>query len=152
MESKRFAMELEVAPRVLKAPGWHLCLSYEQKVREAAVGRIRMQCLPLAEALERVRNDQEHRMIRGSSLQQSALRHQSAHEQSRQACIHGETSRLPQEGKVGTGLALREAQRSRLLEEMAARANREAVSRLKDLLKHHRHKFVLKRDGQELCY
>ena len=31
-------MELEVAPGVMKAPGWHLCLSYEQEVREAAMG------------------------------------------------------------------------------------------------------------------
>ena len=44
-------MELEVAPGVLKAPGSHLCLSYEQKVREATMDLIRMQCLPLAEAL-----------------------------------------------------------------------------------------------------
>ena len=63
MDSKRFAMELEVAPGVLKAPGWQLCLSYEQKVREAAMDLIRLQCLPLAEALDRVRNDQEHRMF-----------------------------------------------------------------------------------------
>ena len=28
MDSKRFAMELEVAPGVMKAPRWHLCLSY----------------------------------------------------------------------------------------------------------------------------
>ena len=61
MDSKRFAMKLEVAPRVLKAPGW--CLSYEQKVREAAMDLIRLQCLPLAKALDRVRNDQEHRMF-----------------------------------------------------------------------------------------
>ena len=63
MDSKRFAMELEVAPGVLKAPGWQLCLSYEQKVREAAMDLIRMQSLSLAEALDRVRNDQEHRMF-----------------------------------------------------------------------------------------
>ena len=63
MDSKRFAMELEVAPGVMKAPGWHLCLSYEQKVREAAMDLVRMQCLPLADALDRVRNDQEHRMF-----------------------------------------------------------------------------------------
>ena len=63
MDSKRFAMELEVAPGVLKAPGWQLCLSYEQKVREAVMDLIRLQCLPLAEALDRVRNDQEHRMF-----------------------------------------------------------------------------------------
>ena len=63
MDSKRFAMELEVAPGVFKAPGWHMCLSYELKVREAAMDLIRMQCLPSAEALDRVRNDQEHRMI-----------------------------------------------------------------------------------------
>ena len=63
MDSKRFAMELEVAPGVLKAPGWYLCLSYEQKVREAAMDLFRMQCLPLAKALDRVMNDQEHRMI-----------------------------------------------------------------------------------------
>ena len=63
MDSKRFAMELESAPGVLKAPGWQLCFSYEQKVREAAMDLIRLQCLPLAEALDRVRNDQEHRMF-----------------------------------------------------------------------------------------
>ena len=63
MDSKRFAMELEVAPGALKAPGWQLCLSYEQRVREAAMDLIRLQCLPLAEALDRVRNDQEHRMF-----------------------------------------------------------------------------------------
>ena len=63
MDSKRFAMELEVAPGVMKAPGWHLCLSYEQKVREAVMDLVRMQCLPLADALDRVRNDQEHRMF-----------------------------------------------------------------------------------------
>ena len=63
LDSKRFAMELEVSPGVLKAPGWHLCLSYEQKVLEAAMDLIRMQCLPSAEVLDRVRNDQEHRMI-----------------------------------------------------------------------------------------
>ena len=125
MDTKRFAMELEVAPGVfLRAPGWQLCLSYEQKVREAAMDLIRLQCLPLAEALDRVRNDQEHRMfhwaqlfmqpghqraisapaflvkfvqlskaIRGSSFSQPVIRGQSAHEQTRQACIHGETSR-----------------------------------------------------------
>ena len=38
-------------------------MSYEQKVREAAMDITRMQGLPLAEALDRVRNDQEHRMI-----------------------------------------------------------------------------------------
>ena len=85
---------------------------------------IRLQCLPLAEALERVRNDQEHRMfhwvqlfrqpghqraifcttflvkfvqlseaIRGGSFSQPVFRGQSAHEQTRQACIHGEVSR-----------------------------------------------------------
>ena len=63
MDSKRFAMELEVAPGVFTAPGWHLCLSYEEKVREAAMDLIRMQYLPLAEALDRVRNGQEHQMI-----------------------------------------------------------------------------------------
>ena len=63
MDSKRFAMELEVSPGVMRAPGWHLCLSYEQKVREAATDLVRMQGLPLAEALDRVRNDPEHRMI-----------------------------------------------------------------------------------------
>ena len=63
MDSKRFAMELEVAPGVLKAPGWQLCLSYGHKVREAAMDLIRLQCLLLAEALDRVRNDQEHRMF-----------------------------------------------------------------------------------------
>ena len=78
MDSKRFATELQVSPGVLKAPGWHLCLSYEQKIREAAMDLIRMQCLPSAEALDRVRNDQEHRMIHWVQLflqtgQQSAI-------------------------------------------------------------------------------
>ena len=86
-------MELEVAPGVLKAPGCQLCLSYEQKVREAAMDLIRLPCVPFAEALDRVRNDQEHRMfhwvqlfiqlsqtLRGSFLQQSALGSQVAHE------------------------------------------------------------------------
>ena len=68
VDSKRFAMELEVAPGVLKAPGWQLCLSYEQKVREAAMDLIRLQCLPLAESLDRVRNDQEHRMFHWAQL------------------------------------------------------------------------------------
>ena len=63
MDSKRYAMELEVSPGVMRAPGWHLCLSYEQKVREAAMDLVRMQCLPLAEALDRVMNDPEHRMF-----------------------------------------------------------------------------------------
>ena len=63
MDSKRFAMELEVSPGVMRASGWHLCLSYEQKVREAAMDLVRMQGLPLAEALDRVRNDPEHWMI-----------------------------------------------------------------------------------------
>ena len=40
MDSKRFTMGLEVAPGVMKAPGWQLCLSYEQKVREAAMDLI----------------------------------------------------------------------------------------------------------------
>ena len=63
MDSKRFGMELEVAPGVMKAPDWPLCMTYEQKVREATMDLIRMQGLPLAEALERVRNDSEHRMF-----------------------------------------------------------------------------------------
>ena len=63
MDSKRFGMELEVSPGVMRAPGWHLCLSYEQKVRGAAMDLIRLQGLPLAVALDQARNDQEHRMI-----------------------------------------------------------------------------------------
>ena len=121
IDSKRFAMELEVTRGVLKAPGWQLCLSYEQKVREAAMDLIRLQCLPLAEALDRVK-DQEHRMfhwvqlfmqpghqraisaplsssklvqlseaIFGSSFSQPVIRGQSAIEQTRQACIHDAT-------------------------------------------------------------
>ena len=70
MDSKRIAMELEVAPGVMKAPGWHLCLCYEQKVREVAMDLVRMQCLPLADALDRVRNDQEHRMFHCQPLMQ----------------------------------------------------------------------------------
>ena len=108
-------MELEVAPGVTKAPGWHLRLSYEQKVREAAMDLIRLQGLPLAEALDGVRNDQEHRMIHwvqllmelghqralsasasssdsSSSARQPVLRSQSAREQSRQAGTYCETS------------------------------------------------------------
>ena len=54
MDPKRFGMELEVAPGVMKALGCHLCVSYEQKVREAAMDLIRMQGLPLAEAMDRV--------------------------------------------------------------------------------------------------
>ena len=114
-DSKRFAMELEVAPRVLKAPGWHLSVSYEQKVREAAVDLIRMQMpavsrsLGTSEERSRAQDDSLHfstsflvkfiqlsQKIRGSSLQQSALRRQSAHEQSRQTCIHSETARRRQ--------------------------------------------------------
>ena len=38
-------------------------LTLKQKVREAAVDLLGMQGLPLAEALDRVRNDQEHRMF-----------------------------------------------------------------------------------------
>ena len=150
MDSKMFAMELEVTPGVLKAPSWNYCLSYEQKVRGAAMDLIRMQCLPLAKALDRVRCDQEHRMIhwvqlfmqtgqqkghfctsflvksmqlsqtvRCSSLQQPALRRRSAHEQSRPACIHGETSRgqgflgRERSGQVSLSEKLREEGSSR---------------------------------------
>ena len=63
MDSKRFGMELEVSPGVMRAPGWQLCLSYQQKVRESAMNLIRLQGLPLAAAVDRVRNDQENRMI-----------------------------------------------------------------------------------------
>ena len=31
-------MELEVAPGVMKTPSWALCITYEQKVREATMG------------------------------------------------------------------------------------------------------------------
>ena len=68
MDSKRFGMELEVSPRIMKAPGWHLCLSYEQKVREAAMDLVRLQGLPLAAASDRVRIDQEHRMFHWAQL------------------------------------------------------------------------------------
>ena len=192
MDSKRFAMELEVSPGVMRAPGWHLCLSYEQKIREAAMDLVRMQGLPLAEALDRVRNDPEHRMIHWvqllmqpghqrpisaplssssssrsakrsapASLQQSALGGQSTHEQTGQAYIHGETShrqvflRRQRSGKI----TLPERPEEKNFPKQGSERQCERWwrfesknSRFEDLVKKHEDKFVLKREGQEVCF
>ena len=157
MDSKRFAMELEVAPGVMKAPGWHLCLSYEQKVREAAMDLIRMQWLPLAEALDRVRNDQEHRMYHwvqlfmqpghqrdifapasSSSSSSSAKRSAAALSNSQSADVKAHTSKVDKlastvkllaDKSSWACVALREAQRRKLLKALVAKANRQAVVR-----------------------
>ena len=62
-------MELQVAPGVMKAPGFHLCLSYEQNVREAAMDLIRQ---AFRWPADRVRNYQEHKMIHWVQLLQPA--------------------------------------------------------------------------------
>ena len=113
---KGLALELEVAPGIMKALGWRLCLSYGQNVREAPMDLIRLQGLLLVEALDRVRNGQEHRMIHwvqllmqrehqralsasasSSGSSSSAKRSNAAQPanqslQSRQASIYSETS------------------------------------------------------------
>ena len=64
MDSKRFGMELEVAPGIMKALGWHLCFVVRaESSRKAAMDLIRSQGQPLAETSDRVRNVQEHRMF-----------------------------------------------------------------------------------------
>ena len=181
-------MELEVAPGVLKAPGWQLCLSYEQKVREAAMDLIRLQCLPLAEALDRVRNDQEHRMfhwvqlfmqpghqraisapLSSSSSSSSAKRSAAAASPSQSSEVKAPSSKLDKlastmklvadrsssGGKVrDRSRSPRGAQKKTLKGKGKARGGRPKGkgSRFEDLLKQHRDRFVLKREGQEVCY
>ena len=183
-------MELEVAPGVLKAPGWQLCLSYEQKVREAAMDLIRLQCLPLAEALERVRNDQEHRMFHwvqlfmqtgqqraisapasSSSSSSSAKRSAAALSNGQPSDVKALTSKVDKLASTvkfladmaSSGGKGRDRSRSpRGSKKKAPRANsgkskskgggsKGKGSRFEDLIKQHRGKFVLNRDGQELC-
>ena len=192
MDSKRFAMELEVSPGVMRAPGWHLCLSYEQKVREAAMDLVRLQCLPLAEALERVRNDPEHRMIHwvqllmqpghqraisaplsSSSSSSSAKRSAPASSNSQPSEVKALASKLDKLTSTVKLLADRYSSGGKGLERSRSpRASRRKTSqgkgakgnakgggvsksknsRFEDLVKKHKDKFVLKREGQEVCF
>ena len=56
VDSKRFGVQLEVAPGIMWAPDWHLCLSYEQKIRDAAMDLISLQDLPFVRG---IRSSQE---------------------------------------------------------------------------------------------
>ena len=193
MDSKRFAMELEVAPGVLKAPGWQLCLSYEQKVREAAMDLIRLQWLPLAEAVDRVRNDQEHRMFHwvqlfmqpghqraisapasSSSSSSSAKRSAAAASPSHSSEVKALTSKLDKLASTVKLLADRSSSGGKVSDRSRSpRVSRKKGSqgkagkgkgkggapkgkgrgtRFDDLVRQHRDKFVLKRDGQEVCF
>ena len=187
MDSKRFAMELAVAPGVLKAPGWQLCLSYEQKGREAAMDLIRLQCLPSAEALNRVRNDQEHRMFHSvqlfmqpghqmaisapassSSSSSSAKRSAAVSSNSQPSEVRALTSKLDKLAstvklltkKYSLGGKGRDRSRSPMVTKKKSSRGNAGKGKAKgkgkpphfeDLIKQHRDKFVLKRDGQEVC-
>ena len=175
---------------VMKAPGWHLCLSYEQKVREAAMDLIRMRCLPLAEALDRVRNDQEHRMfywvqllmqpghqrvlsapLSSSSSSSSAKRSAAAQSTGQSSEVKALTSKLDKHASTMKLMADRSSGSKGRDKSRSPRGAKKKVSqdnsgkgkargggakgkspRFEDLLKQHRDKFVLKRDGQEVCF
>ena len=161
VDSKRFAMELEVAPGVMKAPGWHFGLSYEQKGR--------------------VRNDQEHKMFHwvqllmqpghqraisapasSSGSSSSAKRSAAALSTSQPAEVKALTSKLDKlaatvklladksssvskrkasQGKAGKGKAKGSAPKSK-----------GRGTRFEDLVRQHKDKFVLKREEQEVCF
>ena len=167
-------MELEVAPGVMKAPGWHLCLSCEQKVCEGAMDLIRTQCMPLAAALDQARNDQEHRMFhwvqlfmqpghqRAISAPLSSSSSSSSAKRSAGAASPSQSSEVTAlSSKLDTGCKGRDrsrsprgAQKKTLLGKGKARGGgpKGKGSRFEDLLKQHRDRFVLKREGQEVCY
>ena len=185
-------MELEVSPGVMRAPGWHLCLSYEQKVREAAMDLVRMQGLPLAEALDRVRNDPEHRMIHwvqllmqpghqraisaplsSSSSSSSAKRSAPASSNSQPSEVKALASKLDKLTSTvklladrysagGKGLERSRSPRGprrKTSQSKVAKGNAKGGgvskgknSRFEDLVKKHKDKFVLKREGQEVCF
>ena len=151
MDSRRIGMELEVSPGVMRAPLWQLCMSYEHDVREAAMDITRMQCLPLAEVLERVRNDPEHRMIHwvqllmqpghqraisaplsSSSSSSSAKRSAPASSNNQPSEVKALASKLdkliPQEAKVWKDHAPREARGGKLPKAREQKAMRKVVA------------------------
>ena len=182
MDTKRFAMELEVSPGVMKAPGWHLFLSYEQKVREAAMDLVRMQCLPLAAALDRVRNDQEHRMFHcvqllmqpghqratsapasSSGSSSSAKRSAAAASTSQPSEVTALTSKLDKlastvkllADRSSSGGKVRDRSRSPRVSRKKGSQGKAGKGRgtfFEDLVRQHKDKFVPTRVGQEVCF
>ena len=166
---------------------WALCITYEQKVREATMDLIRMQGLPLAEALERVRNDSEHRMFHWVQVfsqpgQQKSLAVSASSSGSSNAPKHAKAAHASGQypeykaisskiDKLASSLKMladrvdkgERSDRSRTPKPKKAGKGKGSQAKGKgkgkgkaplftDLLRNHKDKFVLKREGQEVCF